>query len=154
MRPRILWAAVLGGWCVTFLLASPGRAISAEATLKVEAVLVWATNDEKSPDPKHKAVDGEIKKRLSELPLKWSHYFEVNRRAFEVAPSASKREGLSKECDLEIKNLGRSNLEITHFGRGQQIWKGTQALPKGETLVLGGNAPNATAWLIVLKRIE
>jgi hypothetical protein len=30
--------------------------------------------------------------------------------------------------------------------------KRTQALPKGETLVLGGNAPNATSWFVVLKQ--
>jgi hypothetical protein len=29
-----------------------------------------------------------------------------------------------------------------------------QKLPKGEILVFGGNAPNATAWLVILKRIE
>jgi len=34
------------------------------------------------------------------------------------------------------------------------VVKRTQALPKGEILVLGGNAPNATAWLIILNRIE
>jgi hypothetical protein len=32
--------------------------------------------------------------------------------------------------------------------------KRTQALPKGEILVLGGNAPNASAWLVILKRID
>jgi len=32
--------------------------------------------------------------------------------------------------------------------------KRKQSLPKGEMLVLGGNAPNSTAWLVALKRIE
>jgi hypothetical protein len=27
-------------------------------------------------------------------------------------------------------------------------------LPKGEILVLGGNAPNASAWLVIVKRID
>jgi hypothetical protein len=34
------------------------------------------------------------------------------------------------------------------------VGKQTQPLAKGEMLVLGGNAPNATSWLLILKRLE
>jgi hypothetical protein len=40
------------------------------------------------------------------------------------------------------------------FGKGEQVVKRTQSIPKGETLALGGNAPNSTAWLVVLRRKE
>ncbi len=50
--------------------------------------------------------------------------------------------------------LGGAKLEVVLFGKGKETLRRTQTLPKGEMLVLGGNAPNATAWLIVLKRIE
>jgi hypothetical protein len=45
-------------------------------------------------------------------------------------------------------------VEVSLVGKGKDVAKRTQKLPKGETLVLGGNAPNATAWLVVLKRLE
>jgi hypothetical protein len=32
--------------------------------------------------------------------------------------------------------------------------KRTQPLGKGEMIVLGGNAPNSTCWLLTLKRLE
>ncbi len=68
--------------------------------------------------------------------------------------SGVKKVPLSEKCAIEVKNLGQSSVELTLFGKGAQVLKRTQALPKGETLVLAGNAPNATAWLVVLKRLE
>jgi hypothetical protein len=136
------------------LAISPGRAVAADAALKLEAQLVWGTNDEKSPDPKHKPVEADIKKKLQDLPLKWTHYYEVNRKSFEVAASANKRIVLSDKCDIEVKNLGQSSVEVSLIGKGAQVLTRKQALPKGETLVVGGNAPNSTAWLVVLKRNE
>src|ERR1041385_4448712 len=38
---------------------------------KFQAMLIWATNAEKSPDPKHKPVSDEIRRKLEDLPLKW-----------------------------------------------------------------------------------
>ena len=43
---------------------------------------------------------------------------------------------------------------VALFGKGKETLRRMQNLPKGEMLVLGGNAPNATGWLVVLKRIE
>ena len=124
------------------------------ADLKLEVQLVWGTDDSKSPDPRHKPVTADIRKRLKELPLKWSHYFEVNRKKVSLAADETKRVELSDKCDLEVKNLGHSKVEIQLFGKGEKVVKRTQALPRGEILVLGGNAPNATAWLVILKRVE
>ncbi len=122
--------------------------------MKLEVQLLWGTNDDQSPDKNHQPVDPDIKKRLKELPLKWSNYFLVNRKRFDVPPSATKKEPLSEKCAIEVKNLGNDSIEVTQFGKGQQVLKRTQALPKGKFLFLGGNAPNATSWLVVLKRIE
>ena len=124
------------------------------ATLKLQVQLVWVTNDERSPDPKHKPVEADVKEKLKALPLKWTNYFEVNRKNIEVPPSSVSKVILSEECQIEVKSLGGSKLEVTLLGKGKETFKGKQALPKGEMLVLGGNAPNATAWLVVLKRIE
>ena len=143
-----MWSAVA---CALFVCA--GLRAQA-ATLKLEVQLVWATNDDRSPDPKHKPVGSDVKEKLKELPLKWSNYFEVTRKGFEVPPSSTSKVALSEKCELDVKSLGGSKLEVTLFGKGKETLKRTQSLPRGEMLVLGGNAPNATAWLVVLKRIE
>jgi hypothetical protein len=132
----------------------PFKAVAADAELKVEAQLIWGTNDKESPDPKHKRVSEEVKKKLQDLPLKWTNYFEVNRKMLSIPVSGLKKEALSEKCAVEVKNLGKSKVEVCLIGKGEQVVKRTQDLPAGETLVLGGNAPNATAWLVFVKRVE
>jgi len=134
------------------LLASAGQALAADA--KMEAQLIWGTNDGKSPDPQHKPVQADLKKRLQELPLKWTNYFEVTRKSFTLPPAEAQKVVLSQKCTLEVKLLQDNNIEVSLLGKGEAVVKRTQPLPKGEILVLGGNAPNATAWLVILKRIE
>ena len=131
-----------------------GQARLQAAPVKLQVQLIWGTSDNHSPDPTHKPVEREVKMKLKDLPLKWDHYFEVNRKDFEVTASGASKVPLSEKCALEVKSLGGSKLEIVLFGKGKETLRRTQTLAKGEMLVLGGNAPNATAWLIVLKRTE
>jgi len=123
--------------------------------LKLEAQLVWGTNDEKSPDPKLKPVEAEVRKKLADLPLKWSNYFEINRQRFNVPQGATRKTALSEKCAVEVKSLEGKKVEVVWFGKkGEVVGKQTQPLAQGEMLVLGGNAPNATSWLLILKRLE
>lgn len=154
MRPRIRFTALLLGWAVAIAIFSGSSLRLQAATLKLQAQLVWGTNDERSPDPKHKPVEAAVKEKLKELPLKWSNYFEINRKNVEVPPTGATKVELSEKCQLEVRSMGGSKLELVLLGKGKETLRRTQALPKGEMLVLGGNAPNATAWLVVLKRIE
>jgi hypothetical protein len=71
-----------------------------------------------------------------------------------VPQSATKEVPMSEKCQLNVRKLGDSEVEVTLIGKGKEVVKRKQSLPKGEMLVLGGNAPNSTAWLVVLKRIE
>lgn len=156
MRPKLtsVWLLLccLSGAVSGTLMQT--TAVAADAELKVETQLIWGTNDKESPDPKHKKVSDEVKKKLQELPLKWTNYFEVNRKMLSIPMSSLKKEALSEKCAVEIKNLGKSKVEVALYGKGEQVVKRTQELPAGETLVLGGNAPNATAWLVFVKRVE
>jgi hypothetical protein len=137
-----------------FALAfTPARSHGAD--LKLQAQLVWGTDESKPPEGKnYKPVEPDIARKLKELPLKWSVWFEVNRSNFSVAPSASKKVPVSEKCELEVKNLGNGLLEVALIGKGKEVVRRKQALPKGEILVLGGNAPNSTAWLVILKLTE
>lgn len=127
---------------------------AAEQAIQIETVLLWATNDPKSPNPKHKPVDAATSKKIKELPLKWSHFFEETRRSFSLPSGTTRKETLSRDCVIEVKNAGDSKVEVCFVGKGQQVVKQSQELPKGETLVVAGNAPNETAWLVVVKRTE
>ena len=139
-------------WLVVMLSSAMLTTVGARAAdMKLEAQLIWGTTNAISPDPKHKPVDADVKKRLGDLPLKWKYYFEVNRKHFAVPEGESRKEAMSKKCELEVKHLKSGNVEVSLVGKGD---KRTQPLPKGEILVLGGNAPESTGWLITLKRIE
>jgi hypothetical protein len=122
--------------------------------LKLEAHLIWGANDAKSPDPQHKPVDPEVAKKLKQSPLKWQHYFEVTRKQFVVPTAGSKKVAMSKDCEINVRNLGNSSVELSFFGKGQLVGKITQALPRGEMLVTGGNAANSTAWFVVLRQAD
>jgi hypothetical protein len=148
-----LKALLLGAVGLVVFLTS-GEARLQAAPLKLQVQLIWGTGDDHSPDPTHKPVEREVKMKLKDLPLKWNNYFEVSRKDFEVTASGVSKVPLSEKCALEVKSLGGSKLEIVLFGKGKETLRRTQTLDKGEMLVLGGNAPNATAWLVVLKRLE
>jgi hypothetical protein len=154
MRHIRIPRTLLLGWLGVFAFSIAGESRLQAATLKLQVQLIWGTGDDHSPDPKHKPLESDVKAKLKDLPLKWSNYFEVNRKDFEVPASAATKVPLSEKCELEVKSIGGSKLEIALFGKGKETLRRTQTLAKGEMLVLGGNAPNATAWLIVLKRLE
>jgi hypothetical protein len=146
-------ASLVWGAAVFLLLAVSGEGAFA-ADLKLEAQLIWGTNDPKSPDPKHKPVGPEVARKLRRLPFKWENYFEVTRKQLVVPSGAVKSEAMSKDCEIRVKNLGNSTVEVSLFGKGKPVGKITQALPKGELLVTGGNAENFTAWFVVLRQTD
>ena len=153
MRAKIITALLYS--FAGFALVALANVSAQAADLKFEAQLIWGTNEKESPDPKHKPISPDIKKKLEGLPLKWANWFVVNTDTFSVPHGGSKRVHLSEKCEIEVKDLGNSKIEVTHYGKGKEVWKGAQSLNKGEIFpVLGGNAPNATAWLMVLKRLE
>jgi hypothetical protein len=154
MRTKQLVASWLAGTAVATFLLGMTTPSAVAADLKLEAQLIWGTADAKSPDPNHKPVDPEVAKKLKTLPFKWANYFEVNRRQFVVPESGVRKEIMSKDCEIRVKNLGRAMVELALVGRGAPVGKITQALPKKELLVTGGNAPNFTAWFVVLKQAE
>ena len=143
-------------WLASALVLLAGGPLSSQAAeTKLQGFLLWGTNDIKPPEGKnYKPAEPQILKKLRELPLKWTNWFEVNRKDFVVPQAIAKEVQMSAKCQLNVKGFGSSEIEVTLIGKGKEVVKRRQALPKGELLVLGGNAPNSTAWLVVLKRIE
>jgi hypothetical protein len=146
---RFGWLALL----LSLLAWGGGPAQAADA--KFEAQLIWATNDKNSPNPNHKEVETEMRQRLGKLPLKWANYFEVNRKSFAVSDGGTNRVVMSEKSSIEVKLLDARRVEVLLYGKkGDVCTKQTQPLPKGEILVFGGESPNATAWLVTLKRTQ
>lgn len=147
LPPRLAVWLVLGLNCLGWL------AWSAQGEeMKIQAVLVWATDDSKPPPGKnYQPLQLDLRNRLR--ALKWKNYFEVRRVEF-TASSAQKRITVSPKCELDVRALGNSIVEVTLFGKGKQVAKVKGALPKNEILVPAGDAPNETAWLVILKRID
>jgi hypothetical protein len=155
MRAKLRPVGALGWVCGALAILALARLDAYPAELKLQTQLVWGTDDSKPPEGKsYKPVEPAIQRRLKELPLKWKNYFEVKRIDFSVTPAVPKKVPLSEKCELNVLNQSNSNLEVSLIGKGKEVVKRTQSLPKGDILVLGGNAPNATAWLVILKRVD
>ena len=122
--------------------------------MKVEALLIWGTNDQQPSDPNLKPVDPKVEKKLKSLPFKWKYYFEVTRKEFVVSKNGSDAVVMSKDCEIKVRNPHDDVLEVTLIGKGKPVGKITQALPKEELLVTGGNAERLTAWFVVLRQME
>src|SRR5664279_2145692 len=155
MRATLIPATGLLWFSTALTLLAGGELRTQAAGMKFQAFLVWGTDDSKPPEGKdYKPVTAEIKQKLKELPLKWANWFEVNRKDFAVAEGKVSEVHMSEQCQVNVKKLAGSEVEVTLIGKGKEVVKRKQSLPIGEMLVLGGNAPNSTAWLVVLKRVE
>lgn len=141
---------------LVWLVGGQGWVFAADPDImKIEALLVWGTNDGKSPQPSHTPITGgEIWHKLQGLPLRWTNYFVVNRKVLEIHPKIANKVVMSDKCEVEVRSTGNDKVEVSLLSKREPVVKRTQAMPKDETLILGGNAPNATAWLLVLRRTQ
>lgn len=142
------WSASL---CLAVFVLGVLPARAAAAGTEFEAILVWGTNDEKSPDPSHKPVGEQLAKKLKDF--KWTHYFEIARQNVSVGKD-QKRVQMSKDCVIVIKVLDQGQVEVTLEGKGKTVGTIKKELRKGGCLVTGGNASNSTGWFIIIKKIN
>src|SRR5258708_11656100 len=155
MRAKLGTVGTLMWIGVVMALPAGGLSKACAAEIKLQTQLVWGTDDTKAPEGKdYKPVEPAIQKKLKELPLKWKNYFEVRRTDFAVVPTVLKNVALSDKCALNVLSQGNDIMEVSLLGKGKEVVKRTQALPKGEVLVLGGNAPNTSPCLALLNQLD
>jgi hypothetical protein len=145
----------LRGPLVCLLLAVFSLGAVAHATagdIKLDALLIWGTNDDAAPDPKLKPVSEGVAKKLA--CFKFTHYYEVNRKQFTLPESGAAKTRLSKDCEVSVKKLEKNQVEVTLIGKGQPAGTIKQELKKGKSIVAGGNAANSTAWFVILKQVD
>ena len=117
--------------------------------LKIEAKLIWGTDDEKSTNTNHKVVDEALAKELRKI-FKWKHYFVINQQNGIVPSRGTKQFQMSKQCTIEITELEGPKVEVKLIGEGKLVNKTTKALSRGEFFTLGGESKNGCAWFVVV----
>jgi hypothetical protein len=152
MRVRSFVVIFLGALLCAGVVSHGADAKKKPAGFEVQ--LLWGTDMAKSPNPDHKPLDPDVEKTIKSLPLKFKHYFLVNRNRVIVPPSTEQSVNVSEKCAVMIKNLDNMKFQVTFIGKSKQQTQRTQEFPLHEMLVHGGNAPGSNAWLVVVKRIE
>lgn len=146
--------ARLSRWGALGLVLAASTLATCAEDRQLEARLIWGTNAEKSPDPTHKPVEGELARKLNGVPFKFKHYFEVNRKNFAINDKEYVRVEMSKQCFIEVKDKGDSRVTVKLYGEGKQVNRVDKSLPKGETLAIGGDVKDGSAWLVVVQPVE
>jgi hypothetical protein len=131
-----------------------GVSLAGAAERSLESRLVWGTNHQKPEDPGLKPLDGALAKKLRNLPLKFTNYFEVNRQSFTINDTDYKKVEMSKQCYLEVKDKGENRITVKLYGEGKLVNRVDQPLPKGETLGIAGNTRDGGAWLVIVQPVE
>lgn len=122
--------------------------------IKLNAQLIWGTNDPKPKDGKCHEVDAVLREKLGRI-FKWKNYFEVKAEGFSVKPSEARHLRMSKTCELELRVVDDFTLEVKLFGEGKltkTIRQSIQALRQGELSVLAGDSKDryGDAWFVVI----
>jgi hypothetical protein len=130
------------------LLAGVTAHAAADKELKLEAQLVIGSNDPHQTNGVPVTV--QIAKKLARLPLKWQYYFVVSSQKFSVTRDHAKEVSLSADCQIFVQTFGNEEVQMTLMSNGQNVGKIKQTLPKGHTIVAGGNAGNS---IVVLQQV-
>ena len=133
--------------CLAFAFACPLPVRA--ANLKMEARLVWGTNE---PSKEHKPVDPAVAEKLA--IFKWKYFYAINAVVADVPSRETRKLKVSDQCTVEITELEGPRIELKVIGKGTPVNKTVKQIVKGETIVIGGDAENKCAWFIVLTQLE
>lgn len=150
---RRLFARRAARSCLALFLLAGSTFETLAANLKLEAKLIWGTDDAKSPNPDHKEVDPATREKLRKV-FKWKNYFAVNRVVKEVPSRSSNQFKLSQDCTIEIKELEGPKVEVKLIGKGKEVHKTTLTISKGESVVYSGDDKNQSAWFVIITELD
>ena len=136
---------------VGLLCTSPICALASE--LKLEAKLIWGTNDEKSPKKEHVPVDEATAAKLRKV-FKWKNYFICNKKTKVIPSRGSNQFKLSEDCTVEITELEGPRVELKVIGKGVPVHKSIKELRKGDWFVYCGDDKNESAWFVIIRDLD
>jgi hypothetical protein len=123
--------------------------------MRAQVQLIWATNDPKSPNPKHYLLPEQdpLAAKLRKT-YRWTNYFEVNKLRGNIPSGGTNNFPVSDKCNLEIVNLGNDWVEIKLFGQGKKVSTHRERVLADWPVVLAGHSNNSNAWFVAVKRIS
>ena len=140
-------------WLLAFFLFSILTVSVSARELKLEAKLIWGTNEEKSSEPSHKPVDPATAEKLRKV-FKWKNYFVVTNQVKTIPSRGSGRFDLSKQCTIEITELEGPEVELKLIGEGKLINKTKKKLNKGEWFAYAKDDKNDSAWFVIIAELD
>jgi hypothetical protein len=150
-RIRSVAKPVLAVYCLGLVMLLTGAAQA--QSVRVEAQLIWATNDPISPNPKLRPVEPDLARRFVNGPFRWKYYFEVNRQLVQMVVGETKAKiVMSEHCVLDMKNVGAYRVEVKLFGDGKPVYQHSGSLANNHMFVLSGDAGNKTAWFVTVRQ--
>ncbi len=130
---------------VGLLLA--GQFAAQAGDLKLEATLVWGTTT--GTNVNHKPLDAKRSQDLGKI-FKWQHYYTITNRVATISANGTNAIQMGAKCQLKVKNLGASRVEVVWMGNGKQISTGVHTLP----VTLAGNDKNDSAYFMMLRAAD
>ena len=140
--------------CLASVLLTAAPGVLRAADIRLEALLVWATNDGSSPKTEHKPIPPELKKKFDSMPFKWKNYFEEKKVSFGITTNQYTKVEINKVCYFDVKDLSESRIKVKLYGKDKEVIRHEKPLPKGETLIFAGDDKNdnsQSAWFIVIR---
>ena len=149
-KVRFLNLALLAG---VIAMGSWMSALAAPVELKLQAQLVWGTNEKISAEAGFKEVDSLLQARLRNV-FKWQTYYEITRKGFAVPEGKPQTVKLSDDCTIEVKQLAANRIEVKLIGKGRPVVTRALELRPATPLVIGGDDKNNTAWFVVITQTD
>jgi hypothetical protein len=149
---RSLFPGQVSRWLLAFFVFNAVVLSASAEQLKLEAKLIWGTNDDKSPNPSHKPVDAATAEKLRKV-FKWKNYFVVTNQVKTIASRGSDRFELSKQCAIEVTELEGPRVEVKLIGEGKEVNKTIKPLSRGESITYGKDDKNDNAWFVILTQL-
>lgn len=149
---NLLCSPVLVWVCFLLVLVSTRSSASA-GDLKLQAQLVWATNEEKPANKKLTDLDAKLTEKLRRV-FKWKNYFEVSRQTPISVQAAAKKVTMSSKCEVELRKVDDATIEVKLYGEGKLLKTDKhpiKSLQQGEYYILAGDDKDKydDAWLVV-----
>ncbi len=122
--------------------------------IKLEAKLIWASNESKSPKKEHEPVDEATAEKLRKIFPQWKYYFFEKKVVKTVPSRGSNKFELSKSCTLEITELEGPRVEVKLVGNGKPVHKTIKEITKGRWFVYTGDDKHESAWIVIVTQLD
>ena len=78
----------------------------------------------------------------------------MNSVVSDVPSRETRKLKMSDPCTIEITELEGPKIEVKVIGKGKPVSKTVKQIVKGESITIGGDAENNSAWFIVITQLE